>query len=397
MSDTSQKRLSLSAPVIAGNEWTYVKDCLDTGWVSSGGSYVSRFEESLARLTGAPYAVACQSGTAALHVALLLHGVGAGDAVIVPAATFIATCNAVAYTGARPVFVDCDEYLNIDPASVARYLAEGCEPGERGPVDRETGLVVRAIMPVHIFGSPCDMAAIQAIADEHGLVVVEDAAESLGSRWSAGPLAGRHTGTIGRMGAISFNGNKIATTGGGGALVTFDEELAARARHLTTQAKVDTVRFVHDEVGYNYRLTNVAAAMGVAQLEQLPGFIATKRRNRDLYIEALAGVPGVSVMDVPPGTEPNYWFYSLLIEPSEAGADREAVMAHLASAGIESRPLWHPNNLQAPYRDDRAWRIERTIHFHDRVLNVPCSSDLTEDDVVRVCDAIRDVCRGGSV
>ena len=391
----SDARIPLSVPHIAGNEWEYSKHCLDTGWVA-GGSYITRFEEMLSEITGAPHVVACQSGTAALHVALLVRGIGAGDAVIVPAITFIATCNAVAYTGAQPIFVDCDDHLNMDPAGVAGYLAEGCERLGDRVIDRETGLRVRAIMPVHIFGMPCDIAALKAIADDYGLSLIEDAAESLGSSWTSGEFAGVHTGTVGEMGVLSFNGNKIVTCGGGGALLTADGELAARARHLTTQAKTDMVRFIHDEVGYNYRLTNIAAAIGLAQLEQLPSFVETKRRNRELYIELLEDVPGVRVMGPPDGTDPNWWFYALLIEPSEAGADRETVMSALTAAGIESRPLWHPNNLQKPFLGARTWRAGRSLYYHDRVLNVPCSSGLGEDDVRRVCDVIRATCRGGS-
>lgn len=391
----SDRFLPLSAPVVAGNEWAYVKDCLDTGWVSTNGSYVTRFEDALRELTGAPFAVACNSGTSALHVSLLVCGIGPGDAVIVPTVTFIATCNAVAYTGARPVFVDCDEHLGMDPASVAAYLADGCSSSAAGPIDRETGLHVCAIMPVHVFGNPCDMVALTAIARDHGLVVLEDAAESVGSRWDTGPLAGRHTGAVGDMGAFSFNGNKIVTCGGGGAVVTADEALAARTRHLTTTAKTDPARFVHDEVGYNYRLTNVAAAIGLAQLEQLPDFIAAKRRNLEVYGAGLADVPGVSLLGVPDGTSPNWWFYTLLIEPADAGADREAVRAHLLDRGIESRPLWQLNSRQSPYRGDRGWHVERAAWFHDRALNVPCSSDLTESDVTRVCHAVREACQGG--
>jgi aminotransferase in exopolysaccharide biosynthesis len=388
-------RLLLSAPVVAGNEWAYVKDCLDTGWVSTNGAYVTRFEDALREITGAPFAVACNCGTSALHVTLLLHGIGGGDAVIVPSVTFIATCNAVAYTGARPVFVDCDEFLGMDPDAVESYLSEGCLMTPAGLVDAETGLRVRAIMPVHVFGNPCDLAPLVEIAERYGLVVLEDAAESLGSRWTAGPLAGRHTGTVGAMGAFSFNGNKIVTCGGGGAIVTADPVLAARARHISTTAKTDSARFIHDEVGYNYRLTNVAAAIGLAQLEQLPNFMEAKRRNLETYRRELAGVPGVTVLGFPEGTAPNWWFYTLLIDPDEAGADRETLMAHLETKDIESRPLWQLNDRQTPYEGDRAWRIERATWFHERVLNVPCSNDLTEDDVRRVCDAVREVCRGG--
>ncbi|MDO8963195.1 MAG: LegC family aminotransferase [Coriobacteriia bacterium] len=387
--------LPLSAPVITGNERAYVEDCLDTGWVSTSGGHVRRFEQALCELTGSPFAVACNSGTSALHVSLISSGIGHGDAVIAPAVTFIASCNAIAYTGARPVFVDCDDFLCMDPESVESYLTDGCESSPLGPVDRLTGLRVRALMPVHVFGNPCDMVALMRIAKNHGLAVIEDAAESVGSRWTAGPLAGRHTGTVGTIGAMSFNGNKIVTCGGGGAILTSDEAVATRARHLTTQAKTDAVRFVHDAVGYNYRLTNVAAAIGVGQLENLHTFIATKKRNLNTYAEEFSDTPGLEMLGTPDGTAPNHWFYTLLIDAKEAGADRDAIMAHLLENGIESRPLWELNNRQSPYREDRAWATERSAAIHSRALNLPCSSDLTEAGVRRVCDAVRQACRKG--
>jgi len=382
--------IPLSVPVMEGGEWAYVKDCLDTGWVSSGGSYVSRFESAIAELTDAK-AVACQSGTAALHVALLLLGVGPGDEVIVPTVTFIATCNAVAYTGATPVFLDCDDRLGLDPAALAAFLAEECERTADGVIDRATGRTIKAIMPVHIFGVPCDMDAIAAAAEAWGLPMVEDAAESLGSSWTEGRFAGRHTGTAGALGVFSFNGNKIATCGGGGMLVTADEALAERANHLMTTAKTDAVRFVHDEVGYNYRLTNIQAALGLAQVEGLERRVAVKRRNLETYRELLGGQPGLTVMSEPAGVRSNAWFYSLLIEPEQFGADREHVMAALDTRGIQTRPMWLPNHLQQPYRQARSWRIERATWYWERLLNLPCSPDLTEADVRRVCDAIREV------
>ncbi|MFA5844866.1 MAG: LegC family aminotransferase [Coriobacteriia bacterium] len=386
--------LPLSEPVLGGNEWRYVKECLDTGWVSTAGRFVTAFEDSMCDRTGAPNAVACQSGSAALHVALLSLGVGPGDEVIVPTITFIASVNAVAYTGASPVFMDCDGFMDIDPAKVAGFLESECERTDRGVVDRATGCVVKAIMPVHVFGNPCDMVSLLEIADVWGLPVVEDAAESIGSTWTAGPLAGRHTGSVGTFGAFSFNGNKIITSGGGGMLVSPDAALAQHARHLTTQAKADTVRYIHDEVGYNYRLTNVQAAIGLAQLELLDRYIKVKRENHAAYVDALQSVPGVSVLGVPEGTSSNHWFYSVLIEPDEAGADREKVMAALHEEGIQSRPVWELNHRQAPYRAARAWGIERAQWFWERVLNVPCSTNLTRTDVERVARVVRDVCRG---
>jgi dTDP-4-amino-4,6-dideoxygalactose transaminase len=239
-----------------------------------------------------------------------------------------------------------------------------------------------------VFGNPCDMASIADTCARHGVPVIEDACESVGSRWTAGRLDGRHTGTVGEFGAFSFNGNKIVTAAGGGMLVTRDPAQADRARYLIDQAKDDGVRYVHDAVGFNYRLSNVQAAIGAAQLEELPRFVETRKRNHDLYAEALDGVAGLRLLGVPDGTAPNYWFYSLLVEPALFGIDREALMLGLERDGIQSRPLWPPNHLQAPYRDCRAYRVERAAWFWERVLNLPCSGDLTEAGVREVAAAI---------
>lgn len=390
-------RIPLSVPVIQGNEWRYVKDCLDTGWVSAAGAYVTRFEDAVRDIVGTPHVIACQSGTAALHVSLQLAGVGAGDAVICPTLTFIATVNAITYTGARPVFVDCDEYMNISPQAVGEYLRSECDRSSDGSLtDRVTGLRVRAMVPVHIFGNPCDMVALESLASEFGLTLVEDAAESLGSGWADGPLAGRHTGTVGLLGAFSFNGNKVVTCGGGGCIVTSDDALAAHARHLTTTAKIDAVRFVHDEVGYNYRMTNTAAALGLAQLEQLGAFIEVKRANEERYRAGLEGLPGVTVIGHPGGTVVNHWFYSVSVEPSVAGVTRDQVMEALAHRNIETRPVWTLSHRQAPYAGDRVVSSSRAEWFADRILNVPCSSDLTPDQVDRVSEAISDTVRKGA-
>ncbi len=385
----SEPFLPLSAPVLAGREWDYVKECLDSGWVSSAGSYVERFEERLCALLGAPHAVALVSGTAGLHMALLAAGVRPGDRVVVPTLTFIATANAVRHAGAEPVFVDCDEFMNLDVAGVRSFLDEACQPGPDGPHERSSGAPVRAVLPVHVYGRPADLAALTPVAAEHGLAVIEDATEALGSRWTGGPCAGRSVGTVGQSGVFSFNGNKIATCGGGGAFVTHDAAAAARVRHLSTQAKTDTRRFVHDEVGWNYRLTNVAAAIGLAQLEQLAGFIAARRACHERYAALLADVPGIDLVGVQEGTQPNFWFHSILVDETAFGRDREGLMEALAEKGIETRPVWGLLHEQAPLRDCTAWRIERAPWFWRRVLNLPCSSDLRPDDVERVAAAIR--------
>lgn len=381
--------LPLSIPVLGERERKYVLDCIDNGWVTSG-DYIGRFEEAVAARTGARHAIACASGTAAIHVALRLAGVKLGDAVLVPALTFIATVNPIAYLGAHPVFMDCDEYMNIDVEKVDAFLRTECDRTANGAVERVTGRRVAAILPVHVFGNPCRMHELELIAEEWGIPIVEDAAESLGAGWTAGQLAGRHTGTVGRLGAVSFNGNKIITTGGGGMILTSDDSLAERAYHLVTQAKADQIRYVHDEVGYNYRLSNVAAAMGVAQMESLDARIAAKAANHSRYTALLADVEGVDVLGVPDGTAPNYWFYSAIIDRDVFGIDREALMASLGERGIQTRPVWYLNHEQSPYSHERAYRIERAVWFWERVLNLPCTHTLAEDEVARVCDAIRD-------
>lgn len=385
----SKTCIPLSVPNIKGNAWKYVKRCLDTGWVSSAGGYVETFEEKLAAFTGAKYAVAVVNGTSGLQVALQLSGVGAGDEVLVPTLTFIAPVNAVRYLGAEPVFMDCDDYMNLDPVKLGEFLAKECRRTPKGLVNRKTGRRVKAILPVHIFGNICDMPAIMALAGRYGLKVVEDATESLGSRYTAGKYKGRHTGTIGDFGVFSFNGNKIVTTGNGGMLVTADRKMAEKAKYLTTQAKDDAVRYVHNEMGYNFRLSNLQAALGVSQLEELPAFLKTKKENYEIYRKALAGIPGLTLLGAPEGTAPNYWFYSLVIDKKVFGLDREGLMAALHSAGIQTRPVWHLNHLQRPYRASQAYKISRAAWFVDRVLNLPCSSSLTRAQALRVAGAIK--------
>lgn len=373
--------------MVAGNEWAYVKECLDTGFLAAG-PMLGRFEGALRDLTGAHHAIPCASGTSALHVALLVAGVCRGDAVLVPTITFAATVNAVVYAHARPVFIGCDDCLNIDAASVEAFLSQECDPGPDGPVVRATGQRVAAIIPVHIFGAPCDMVSILDSAQRHGVTVVEDAAESVGSTWTAGPLAGRHTGAVGELGILSFNGNKIVTCGGGGAVLTNDADAAARVRYLIDQAKDDPVRCVHDEIGFNYRMTNTAAAIGLAQLERLDSVIKTKRRNLAHYVERLSHLPGLTLLGAPEGTASNHWFYSLVVEPAEAGLDREQLMSCLAAQGIQSRPLWYPNHLQQGCKGAVGYRVEKAIWYWQRVLNLPCSANLTSEQVDRVCDVI---------
>ncbi|MEZ5543317.1 MAG: LegC family aminotransferase [Pseudomonadota bacterium] len=376
--------IPLSVPCITGNEWEYVKTCLDSGWVSTAGSFVSRFEEDFRRYTGAGHAIACMNGTAALHVALGLVGVTAGDEVLVPTLTFIASVNAISYLGASPVFMDCDEFYNIDVDSTREFLEDETELREGVCYNRRSGRRIAALVPVHVFGNAARVQELVPLCRERGIRIVEDAAESLGTVYSDG----RHTGTIGDVGCFSFNGNKILTTGGGGMIVTDNAAYAERARYLTTQAKDDELHYVHNEVGYNYRLTNLQAALGVAQLEQLPRFLEIKRSNFEAYRTGCAGIAGLSIAAVPPYADNNCWMYALRIDRDRYGRTPEQVIQALGQQQIQTRPVWYLNHLQRPYRGCQAYRVERALSLYAQTINLPCSTSLTPADVDTVLRAL---------
>jgi len=374
--------IPLSVPRIRGRESEYVQECLQAEWVSSAGGFVDRFERAFAEYVGSRYAVACSSGSAALHVALLLAGVRRDDLVLVPTLTFIATVNCIRYCGADPVFVECDEYYDIDSAQVARFIESDCVRAPEGLVHRKTGRRVAAILPVHVFGNAVDIDPLLEVAAQYGLPVVEDAAESLGTRYrsdSGSRSASRHTGTLGAIGCFSFNGNKIITTGGGGMIVTDDEGLAKRAKYLTTQAKDDDVRFIHDEVGFNYRLTNVQAAIGLGQLEQMPEHLRRKRHIHARYCRELAGCDGLKVAAVPPYADNNCWMVALQVSADRYGEDREQLWERLERRRIQTRPVWELCHRQRPYLGcESAGALERAEALHRSTLALPSSVGLTE-------------------
>ncbi|MGO8677906.1 MAG: LegC family aminotransferase [Limisphaerales bacterium] len=380
----------LSHPSLFGNEQAYVLDCLRSEWVSTGGVYVARFEQGLAEAVGARSAVACVNGTAAIHICLLLAGVQPGDEVLVPALTFIAPINAVRYVSAEPVFLDCDDYLNLDVAKLERFLEEECRPATGGLVNRNTGRRVRAVVPVHVFGSICDMEPLLALAAKYRLAVIEDATEALGSRMKTGALAGKHAGTMGDFGCYSFNGNKIITSGGGGMVVACGAEKLARAKYLTTQSKDDELYYVHNEVGYNYRLTALQAAMGLAQLEQLPEFVRRKKRRYAQYREEIEQIGGLSLLGVPEYCDSNHWFYSVLIDPEHYGAGRDELMQRFTAQQIQTRPIWKLNHTQKPYLRNQAYQIEKALFYFERTLNLPCSVGLTDEEMERVVAVLRE-------
>jgi perosamine synthetase len=381
--------IPLSVPSLKGNEWHYVKECLDTEWVSTAGKYVEKFEKDFCDFTGASRAVACVNGTAALQVALRVVGVLPGDEVIVPTLTFIATANSVRYLGADPVFMDCDDYYNIDIEKTTEFLKGETETRLGATYNKRTGRRIAAIMPVHIFGNAVRMDELVALCRDRNIRVVEDATESLGTFYSGRKQEQRHTGTLGDIGCFSFNGNKIITTGGGGMIISNVPEFAEKAKYLTTQAKDDEVRYVHNEIGYNFRLTNVQAAIGVAQLELLPEFLAAKRRNFLRYKERIEQIDGLTLADSPPYAENNHWMYPLQIDRSLYGKDREELMEHLKAKGVQSRPVWHLTHMQLPYRDCRHYRIEKAFRMLEITLNIPCSTNMQDQDIDYVVDGLR--------
>jgi perosamine synthetase len=363
---------ALHEPELGELERRYVVDCLDSGWVSSAGPYVVQFEEELARITGAAAAVACANGTVALQVALRLAGVGPGDEVLMPSLTFVGTANAAAAVGAVPHFLDVDEQsLGADPEAARRHLATVAEATAGGLRNRSTGRRIGAVVLVHVFGHPADLDGWLALAEEHGLPLLEDAAEALGS--TAG---GRHCGTFGLLGVLSFNGNKIITTGGGGAILTDDEELARAARHLTTTAKrPHRWEFVHDEVAYNFRLPNLNAALGCAQLVGLEDALRRKRLLSERYVAAFAGAEGLEVLQERPGTHVNHWLNTLVLDPAHAGM-RDALLERTNDAGIMTRPVWTPLHRLPMYAACARADLPRTDSLAGRLVNLPSSPQL---------------------
>lgn len=376
--------IPLCVPEIRGNEWKYVRECLDTGWVSSVGRFVGRFEAAVAEAVGARHAVATINGTSALHIALMLAGVERDDEVLVSTLTFIAPVNAIRYVGAWPVFIDARPAdWQMDPERVVAFLRDGCERRGDRIVNRATGRRVRALMPVHILGHPVDMGPISSVAEELRLPIIEDATEALGVRYR-----GRPAGRLGQIACFSFNGNKLVTTGGGGMIVTDDEALADRARYLTTQAKDDPIEYVHGEVGYNYRLTNVQGALGVAQMELLDEYVEAKRRIAATYEKALADVPGISPLRAPAGSFSTFWMYTVAVDAFRYGLDSRALLKVLEGEEIQTRPLWQPIHLSAPHRTDPPAVCPVAEELYRDALSLPCSVGLSEEDQQKVIDEI---------
>jgi perosamine synthetase len=376
--------IPLIEPEIRGNESKYVQECLETGWVSSAGPFVDRFEQMVAERCGCPHAVATVNGTSALHVALLVAGVKPEDEVLVSTLTFIAPVNAIRYAGAWPVFIDAEpDYWQMDAGRVTEFLEAGCKWNNGALYNRRTGRRVTAIIPIHILGHPVDIDPIIAVARKFGLKVIEDATEGLGATYHGRPL-----GSVGDIGCFSFNGNKLITTGGGGMIVTANEEWARRAKYLTTQAKDDAVEYVHNEIGYNYRLTNIQAAMGCGQMEQLDAYISAKRKIAERYSKAFSQVPGVVPMREASWAQSSFWMYTVLIKEQEYGINSRDLLKSLGGWKIQCRPLWQPIHQSPAHMQSRTGELPVAESLSREALSLPCSVGLSEASQEKVIDQI---------
>lgn len=387
------KQIQLSVPNLDIGIIENLRECIETGWVSTGGRFIAEFESKIAKYVGIDDAVSVQSGTAGLHVALRILGVKAGDEVIVPTLTFIAAVNPVKYLGAEPIFMDCDESLCIDVDKLERFCNEECEFDGRTLKNRTTGKSIKAIVVVHIFGNLANMEKVMEIAAKYNLKVLEDATEALGSYFLEGKYKGYFSGTIADMGVYSFNANKIITTGGGGMIVSRNQKYLDEARYLTITAKETTTEealfFVHGKIGYNYRMLNLQAALGVSQLDRLEEFIQIKIKNYEIYKRELSGVKGINILPFKNNIYSNHWFYSLYIDDRRFGLSRDALMHRLIERGIQCRPIWKLIYTLKPYLNSQNYKIEKAIDYADHILNVPCSTNLTEEVVKQVCNKIK--------
>ena len=379
----------LSIPNFEGNERKYVDDAIEQGWVSTGGAYINKLEKSLAQFLHADNVAACQSGTAALHLAMVEAGVKPGDVVLVPPLTFIAAVNPVKYQFATPVFIDCDDSLCMDATKLQDFCQQECSFD--GTQLTYKGNPVKAVVIVHVFGNMADMGKIMSIAHRYNLKVIEDATEALGSKYTNGPLAGKYAGTIGDFGCYSFNGNKIITTGGGGAITAHDTKVVDHIRYLSTQAKDDVHYYIHNEVGYNYRMTNLQAALGVAQLEELPEFIRRKQKNYKLYCQLFEGFELGHMIGFRSDIDSNMWFYSLEINRDKVKATMREIITKLEEKGVQTRAIWGLINEQMPYIHEVIYKLEKAPYYAERILNIPSSTQITEEEIHYVVENVKKV------
>ena len=376
--------IPLSVPNLKGNESIYLKNCIDTEWVSSVGKYVNDFEFQIAKYTGTKYAVACSSGTAALQLSLIAVGVEPDDEVIVPTMTFIATPNSVSYLNANPVFLDCDKYLNIDIEKLETFFKEETYYKDGSTFNKLSNKKISAIIPVHVSGNAVDMESIVSICEHRNIKIVEDAAEAMGTKYLEGKYKNRHAGSIGLVGCLSFNGNKIITSGGGGMVITNDESIANKVKYLSTQANNDSLQYVHNEIGFNYRLTNIQAAVGVAQLEKLDDFVLKKNQINNYYKSELKSVDALKINPSPEYSSNNHWMTSIFLKNAFDEKLRDSIMNKLGEIGIQTRPMWHLCHLQKPYIKKQSYKIENALDIQMKTINIPSSTGISEEQLSEV-------------
>ena len=382
--------INLSVPNLSMDILDNLKECLESGWVSTGGRFIPEFETKVKNYMKTKFAAGVQSGTAGLHMSLQVLGVQRDEEVFVPTLTFIAAVNPTTYLGASPIFIDCDDSLCMDPIKLEKFCSEECNFKEGVLVNKKTNKKIRALVIVHVFGNMANMEKIMDIAKKYNLRVLEDATEALGTYYTEGRYKGKYAGTIGDIGVLSFNANKIITTGGGGMVVGDNEELVEKVRFLSSQAKKDTLYFIHDEIGYNYRMLNLQAALGTSQIDQLESFIETKIKNYKIYKEELEKIEGLEILPFVEGIRANHWFYSLKIDKEKYGIGRDELLQKLVDAGIQTRPIWGLIHQQKPYSTCQNYEIEKALYYYDRILNLPCSSNLTEKEVYQVIEKIKE-------
>jgi len=386
----NRRIIPLSVPNLSLDILENIKETIETGWVSTGGRFITEFEEKIAKYVGVKRAVSCQSGTAGLHLALRVLGIKPGDEVIVPTVTFIAAVNPVKYMGAEPIFMDCDDTLNMDMDKLEEFLENECDYIDGKVINKKTKRQIKAVVVVHVFGNPANMEKLMDIKEKYNLKVVEDATEALGSYYLEGRYKGKFCGTVGDIGVYSFNANKIITTGGGGMVVSNNQDLLDKVAFLGVQAKTDSLYFVHDEIGYNYRMTNIQAAYGVDQIDRLEGFIETKIKNYNLYKQTIENIEGLTMLLFREDTRANHWFYSVIVDKEKYGIDRDELLRKLNEENIQTRPLWRLIHKQKPYLNNQTYRIEKAYYYEKNLINVPCSSNLSEEDVEVVIGKLKE-------
>lgn len=379
--------IPLSVPNLKGNEEKYVVDAIRSEWVSTSGNYISKFENNIKSYLNVDNAIACQSGTAAIHLALVLSGVTNNNEVIVPTLTFIAAVNPVKYLGADPVFMDCDDSLNLDYYKLKEFLETQCIMTKNGLKNKLTDKIIKAVIVVHVFGNMANIEKIIELTNKYNLKLIEDSTEALGTYYLSGKYKGKFAGTIGDFGAYSFNGNKIITTGGGGLLVSRSSEDIRKAKYLSTQAKDDELYYVHDHIGYNYRMTNLQGALGVAQLEKIEEFINIKIKNYELYKSKLSSIKGLTLLDYNKEARNNNWFYSLVI--NDFKLNRDQLLVYLSQNKIQTRPIWKLIHTQKPYLDNQSYKIEKANLYYNKILNIPCSTNLKKESIEYIINTLK--------